>query len=40
MNTEKENVASSGTENKKIKMLHAAKWYNPVVGGIETVAKQ
>lgn len=39
MNTEKENVASSGTENKKIKMLHAAKWYNPVVGGIETVAE-
>ena len=39
MNTEKEISASSGTENKKIKMLHAAKWYNPVVGGIETVAE-
>ena len=39
MNTEKENIVSSGTENKKIKMLHAAKWYNPVVGGIETVAE-
>ncbi len=39
MNTEKENVAYSAAENKKIKMLHAAKWYNPVVGGIETVAE-
>lgn len=38
MNTEKE-IIPSGTENKKIKMLHAAKWYNPVVGGIETVAE-
>ena len=39
MNTEKENGVSTDTENKKIKMLHAAKWYNPVVGGIETVAE-
>ena len=39
MNTEKENDASSVTEKKKIKILHAAKWYNPVVGGIETVAE-
>ncbi len=39
MNTEKEISVSSGAENKKIKMLHAAKWYNPVVGGIETVAE-
>ncbi len=39
MNTEKEMIQSSGTENKKIKMLHAAKWYTPVVGGIETVAE-
>ena len=39
MNTEKELDVSSDTDTKKVKMLHAAKWYNPVVGGIETVAE-
>lgn len=39
MNTEKENNEPFKTEKGQIKMLHAAKWYNPVVGGIETVAE-
>lgn len=39
MNTEKENNEPLKTGEKKIKMLHAAKWYTPVVGGIETVAE-
>lgn len=39
MNTEKENNEPFKKGENKIKMLHAAKWYTPVVGGIETVAE-